>query len=115
MSICPNGTRQMLVAELFMGRDIDGGGRVSDADWNSYVADSLARYFPDGFTVIDGEGQWRDPATGVISHEDMKYVMVAATDNAITHNRLDQVVQDYKRRFRQQSVGLLLDHRCGAF
>jgi hypothetical protein len=105
----------MLVAELFMGRDIDGGGHVSDAEWEGFVADSLGRYFPDGFTVLDAEGAWRDPRTGKTSHEDTKLVEVAAPDSPATQDALTHVMQDYKTRFHQQSVGLLLQNRCGAF
>ena len=56
----------MLVAELFFGRSIAGRGPLSDAEWAGFAAEVVTPNFPDGFTVMDGEGQWRNPATGTI-------------------------------------------------
>lgn len=104
------GTKPMLVAELFFGRDT-----VTDTDWNGFLADTLTGRFPDGFTVVDGQGQWLDPERRVISHEASKYVVIAAADTAQSLQNLGVVMKSYEQRFHQQSVGLLLDHRCGAF
>jgi hypothetical protein len=109
------GTKPMLVAELFFGRDIAGAAGVTDAEWDSFVADTLGRRFPDGFTVLDAQGQWFDPERRTVSREATKYVVIAAADSSRSLDDLDFVMKDYERRFHQQSVGLLLDHRCGAF
>jgi hypothetical protein len=112
---CPLGTQRMLVAELFMGRDIESGGEVSDADWEAYVAETLSRDFPDGFTVLDARGAFRDAKSGLTNHEDTKLVEIAAPDNPATLAALTRTMRDYKSRFRQQTVGLLLQDSCGAF
>src|SRR5215213_8386886 len=63
----------MVVAELFFGR-----AAVSDGDWAEFAAQTVAPNFPDGFTAWNGEGQWRNPATGVIAREPTKILLVAA-------------------------------------
>ena len=52
----------MLVAELFFGRGVKGRAPVSDAEWAEFAAQTVTPNFPGGFTVFDGEGQWRKPA-----------------------------------------------------
>jgi hypothetical protein len=41
----------MVVTQLFFGRDIEGRGPLTDAEWSDFAANILARDFPDGFTV----------------------------------------------------------------
>ena len=53
---------RMLVAELFFGRGIKGRAPLSGAEWAEFAAQTITPNFPDGFTVFDGEGQWRNPA-----------------------------------------------------
>jgi hypothetical protein len=56
--------QHMLVAELFFGHNIKGRQPLSDAEWAEFAAQTIAPNFPDGFTLFDGEGQWRNPGTG---------------------------------------------------
>ena len=113
---CPVPSQKpMLVAELFFGREVKGGRPVSDADWNGFVDAVVARKFPDGFTVLDGVGAWRDPALGQTVHEHSKVLIVAATPSPDLAARLQAVSDAYRRAFRQQSVGIVTTESCGAF
>ena len=56
--------QHMLVAELFFGRNIKGRQPLTDAEWAEFAVQTITPNFPDGFTVFDGEGQWRNPQTG---------------------------------------------------
>src|SRR5215470_15984443 len=72
------GQERMLVAELFFGREKAGNRVVSDAEWSDFLATMITPNFPDGLTVFDGYGQWRNPQTGVIGRsEGVKIVLVA--------------------------------------
>lgn len=115
---CPVGTQQMLVAELFFGRTIGGGarpGRVSESDWDRFAADTLAHTFPDGFTVRNAIGAWRDPASERMITEATKDVVAALADRPEALASVRQAMAVYRQRFHQQSVGLLLRRACGAF
>jgi hypothetical protein len=105
----------MTVAELFFGRDIPGRAPLSDAEWSDFAANIVAAEFPDGFTVYDGEGQWRDPQTHKIVRERTKILIVAAPVSAETDRKLAVVADDYKRRFKQLSVGIVTSQGCGSF
>jgi hypothetical protein len=68
----------MLVAELFFGRSLPGRAPLSEAEWRAFAAETITPNFPDGFTSFDAEGQWRNPATGVVSSAPTKMLLVAA-------------------------------------
>lgn len=106
----------MLVAELFFGRNKDGRLIVSDSEWSDFLAGVVTPQFPDGLTVFDGYGQWRNPATGVIGRSpNVKIVLIAAPRSAGLAARFASVIDAYKARFRQQSVGIVTRESCAAF
>jgi len=105
----------MLVAELFFGRNIRGRAPLGDAEWAEFAAQIVTPNFPDGFTAFDGNGQWRNPATGAIGHEPTKMLLVAAKRAPDLAPRLTAVIDAYKARFHQQSVGIITRDSCAAF
>ena len=107
--------QRMLVAELFFGRTVPGRGPLTDAGWRAFAAEIVTPNFPDGFTVFDGEGQWQNPATRQITRQRTKVLLVAARRTPDLGPRLSAVIDAYKTRFRQQSVGLITRDSCAAF
>ena len=109
------GEQRMLVAELFFGRNIRGRRPLSDIEWSEFAAQTITPNFPDGFTVFDGDGQWQNPATGRIARERTKILLVAAKRDPDLAPRLTAVIDAYKARFHQQSVGIITRDSCAAF
>ena len=107
--------RPMIEATLFFGLDIHGRGPVTAREWRRFAAEVLTRQFPDGFTVSAGEGQWRDPHTGVVVREKSKVLLVGGPDNQDFVHAISVAADAYKRRFHQLSVGILTQRACGAF
>jgi len=107
--------KRMLVAELFFGRDIAGRASLSEAEWRAFAAEFVTPNFPDGFTAFDAQGQWRNPATGAVSSAPTKVLLVAAPRTPDLAPRLSSVIEAYKTRFRQQSVGIVTRDSCAAF
>jgi hypothetical protein len=105
----------MLAAELFFGRAIRGRALLSESEWAGFAARIVTPNFPDGFTVVDGEGQWRNPRTGRISGEPTRILLVAARPTSDVARRLATVIDAYKAEFHQQSVGLITREACAAF
>ena len=113
---CPfAGQRPMLVVQLFFGQTIRGRGLVSNRSWQRFLAETVTPALSDGFTVYDGYGQWRDKRSGAIGREGTKVVVVAAEDTPEFRARVESVAAAYRRRFDQQSVGLVAQPGCGAF
>jgi|307.fasta_scaffold94293_3 hypothetical protein len=109
------GEERMLVAELFFGRKIKGREPVTDAEWAEFAAQIVTLNFPNGFTVLDGEGQWRNPHTGFLARDRTKILLVAARREPDLAQRLSAVIDAYKTRFHQHSVGIITRDSCAAF
>ncbi|MGB6760521.1 MAG: DUF3574 domain-containing protein, partial [Xanthobacteraceae bacterium] len=62
-----------------------------------FVAHEITPRFPDGFTVTDASGQWRDSADGTIVHEPSERVEIVLPGTADDESRLDAIVSAYKR------------------
>ncbi|HEX2080421.1 MAG TPA: DUF3574 domain-containing protein [Longimicrobium sp.] len=100
----PAPAEQAWVADrLFFGRSIPGGGTVSDGEWAEFVRDVVTPRFPDGLTVWHGQGQWRD-ATGQVLREDVTVVEIFHPAGTQSDAALREIANEYKRRFRQESV-----------
>jgi electron transfer flavoprotein alpha/beta subunit len=105
----------MVSAELYFGRSVRGRHAVGEREWSSFVERVVAVRFPDGFTVHDGVGEWRDPATRVTVREKTKILSVLAPAAADLGQRLQSVAEEYKRNFHQQSVGIVTTEACAEF
>ena len=85
---------------------------VSDAHWQEFLGDEITPRFPDGLTVIDAAGQWRD-GSGTIIRERSKLVIILADADAL--ERTMDIVRAYKRIFDQESVLRTMATVCAAF
>ena len=113
---CPlPGQSRYAVAELFFGRDIPGRGPLTDVEWENFAARTITAQFPDGFTVMDGDGQWFDQTSGKLVREPSKILLVAADPDSDLKTRLGSVIAAYRAQFQQRSVGVITSEACGAF
>ena len=69
------------------------------------MTDEVTPRFPDGFTVLDGYGQWRNKE-GKIVKEDSKVLVVLykKADLKTATAKLDEIRVAYNKTFQQQSV-----------
>jgi len=49
-------------------------GSVSELEWQMFLRDEVTARFPDGLTVWEAEGQWKQPG-GAIGHERSKVLL----------------------------------------
>jgi Protein of unknown function (DUF3574) len=112
---CRGGQKAQQVAELTFGRRIVGHIAVSETQWLQFIDNEITPRFPEGLTVYDASGQWRDPATKKIVRELSKVVLIVLPGNAEDLTRLNELTEIYKRRFKQQSVGMILRPACVSF
>ena len=112
---CGDGFEEFAEYSLFFGRsDATGAEVVSEEAWNEFLADTVTPRFPAGLTVMDGRGQWQSES-GAIQEERTKilYILTGTGDGEV--RLLDEVSEEYKRRFEQESVLLTSDTTCVAF
>jgi hypothetical protein len=114
-SECRSGQQPRQVAELLFGRKIGDRLGVSETQWGRFVDREISPRFPDGLTVLDAQGEWRDTARGTIVHEPSKLVEIVLPGKPDDIDALNRIAQAYKSRFRQQSVGIVLRAACVSF
>jgi hypothetical protein len=107
---CSGTQKSWLVADLLFGRT-----QVSERAFARFLAAEVTPRFPDGFTVVDAKGQWRAPGSAIISRERSTVLTIAMPPAADGEARLQQIVEVYKSRFRQRSVGLIVRPACVSF
>ena len=100
--------------ELFLGLNIGTMGRVSDEEWRRFLTEEVTPRYPDGFTVLEAAGQWRDPM-GRIIEEQSRDLVVIVRDPAAELPKIIAIRDTYKMRFRQDAVLLAQSEICAAF
>lgn len=112
---CAAGAEERVIATMYFGRNIGGELGVSEEAWDGFVDREITPRFPDGLTVADAEGQWRDTETGAIVREPSKQLTLFLGDEARDRAALDQIAEAYKREFQQQAVALVVERSCVSF
>lgn len=112
---CAPSQQAMLSAELLFGRKIGDRVGVSETDFRRFIDQELTPRFPDGLTILDATGQYNDRERGRLIREPSKLVLIVISDEVENRDKLTAVTEAYKRRFNQQSVGLILKPACAAF
>lgn len=111
---CPEGTEAFNEYQLFMGRSGPEGEIVDDEAWDTFLADTVTPRFPDGLTVLDGRGQWRG-ADGLIKKERSKLLLILAQPGDDKTRLINEISDEYKRRFSQESVLQVVEDTCASF
>ena len=111
---CPEGTDPFVEHQLFMGRSSESGEVVDDAAWAAFLGETVTPRFPDGLTVLDAQGQWRD-SDGVIQQERSKLLVILAPPGSEPMRLIEEVSDEYKRRFNQESVLRVVEDTCVSF
>ena len=111
---CPEGTDPFVEHQLFMGRSSESGEVVDDAAWAAFLGETVTPRFPDGLTVLDAQGQWRD-SDGLIQQERSKLLVILAPADGDAMRLIDEVSDEYKRRFNQESVLRVVEDTCVSF
>lgn len=73
---CSDPQRPMLEIDLMFGRNIEGEVGVREEQWTDFVASEISPRFPQGQSVDDALGQWRDRETNAIVKEPSKDVQI---------------------------------------
>ncbi len=97
--------------ELYFGRSKPDGSTVTDDEWAKFLTEVVTPRFPDGFTVLEGYGQFRDASGKIVKEKSLVLVLFYSSKlRKPTSQKVDEIRAAYKKEFQQQSV-LRLDFR----
>lgn len=85
---------------LFCGLTIPGGGEVSEADLQQFVAEVVTPRFPDGFTLYRADGHWGEGGRTI--REPAIVIEILRTPEG--ERAVGEIAAEYVRRFRQTAV-----------
>ena len=101
--VCTAPLRPALEVDLYFGRDKQGGGEVSEAEWATFLAEVVTPRFPAGLSVLNVEGQARG-STGSVVRERTKLMVAIVFDAPAHQGKVREVIDAYNSRFGQHSV-----------
>jgi hypothetical protein len=102
--VCVAPLKTALEIDLYFGRDKQGGGEVSEAEWAQFMAEIVTPRFPDGLSVLNVEGQAREPSGGRIVRERTKLLVVVVFDAPAHRAKVGEIIEGYNARFGQHGV-----------
>jgi hypothetical protein len=100
--------------ELFFGLRKSNGTEVNNAEFQRFLDREVTPRFPDGFTVISGQGQFKD-ARSAILQERSKLLILLYPIAASSNQQIEQIRTAYIKSFQQQSVLRADNLSCVAF
>ena len=112
---CRADQKASAVVEMMFGRKIGDRIAVTNAAWARFVDREITPRFPEGLSVVDAAGQWLDPDKKRVVREPSKIVTIVLRDSEKGQAEIDAIAQAYKKRFKQQSVGVIVRGACVSF
>ncbi|MFJ3085737.1 DUF3574 domain-containing protein [Streptomyces sp. NPDC086838] len=116
------------VAEAVRGKDYvetrllfgterpDGGPEVTDRQFLEFIDAEVTPRFPNGLTIQDGRGQWRD-SHGVIERE-RSYeltLLYPASEARVRGGQIERIRDAYEKAYAQDSVARLEERLTADF
>ena len=96
---------KFLRTELYFGMNKPGGGNVSEEVWNKFLETEVTPRFPDGFTVFESYGQFKDASGKIVREESRVLVLLSAKKQREAINpKIEELRAAYKKQFNQESV-----------
>jgi len=95
---CATGVRggDCLRTELYFGQ-------IPSGEWEDFLNHEVTPRFPEGLTVVDGEGQWRDPS-GRTEKEHSRVLILIHSHKPEEDEKIEELRRLFCKKFHQQSV-----------
>jgi hypothetical protein len=111
---CPVSAALMARLELLFGMSRRDAPQISDEEWQSFVDQEVTPRFPDGLTVMQAYGQWRN-SRGIIAKENSRVLLIWYQPKPESDERIEAIRSAYKARFKQESVMRVDSFSCVSF
>ena len=99
-----NGAQRFARTELYFGT-ARPDGVVTEADFRGFIDRQVTPRFPDGLTILTGDGQFRSSDGTVIKEQSFVLILLYPLDTYDTSSkRIERIRMLYKDEFDQQSV-----------
>ena len=103
-----------LKTELYFGLSRSSGPDVTDVEFQRFIDTKVTPRFPDGLTLINAKGQFKD-STGTIIQEGSKLLILLYPFDKESNQAVEQIRTDYKQDFQQESALRVDEQSCVSF
>jgi len=83
---------------------------VAEMRWHAFLDREVTPRFPDGLTVLDAYGQWRDHPKDAPSRLRSKVLLILCEDTPANRAAIDAIRAAYKAETHDKSVLLATEH-----
>jgi Protein of unknown function (DUF3574) len=111
--LCPNARSGSLFVrtELLFGLQKPDGTEVTDAEFQIFINREVTPRFPDGLTLLTGQGQFKNSQGIIIREKSRLLVLLYPIERETNSNKnVEHIREAYKSNFKQESV-LRADNR----
>jgi hypothetical protein len=97
-------TEPFIRTELYFGRS-SPDGEINEEDFAVFLEEIVTREFPEGLTVLNGIGQFKDASGTIVQEKTKVLILLYQFETRRTVGRKIELIRnEYKKRFQQQSV-----------
>lgn len=100
--------------ELVFGMSRSNGPDITEAEFRGFVDEFVTPRFPDGLTLLSGDGQFKD-STGATIKEKSKLLVLLYPFSKHSSRLVEAIRDDYKTMFQQESVLRIDEQSCVSF
>ncbi len=100
--------------ELFFGLSRSNGPDVTEEEFQHFVDTEVTPRFPDGLTLLTGQGQFKD-STGTIIQEGSKLLILLYPFSQTNNGAVEEIRKAYKDTSQQESVLRVDEQSCVSF
>src|SRR5689334_20768224 len=99
---CSAGERSAVQDTLYFGTG-KTNGVVTAEEWAGFLEKTVTPRFPQGLTISEASGQWRD-ANGSLVREATHVLQLVHPGDAASEKSVAEIVAAYKTQFKQEAV-----------
>jgi hypothetical protein len=101
--------------ELFLGLSRTHGSTIADTEFQRFVDAEIAPRFPDGFTVVAANGQFKDAHGATVRETARVLVVIYPPDDGRASVSLENIRASYKAKYQQHSVLRVDGEACASY
>jgi hypothetical protein len=90
--------------ELYFGAEKPDGSEVTEVEFEQFVDDEATPSFPDGLTILTGEGQYRGSDGAIVEEKSFVLILLYPPGDTEANAEIEEIREDYKSEFEQESV-----------
>lgn len=99
---------------LYLGRGLEAAG-ISDEAWQDFVESDVTPRFPDGFSIIEARGAWRNRTLSRTTYENTTVLVILHPNTNEDRSKIREIADAYRTAFNQEAVLWARSSACVAF